>query len=117
MQLRISSLVKTVSAAAALAFISMAQPALAADAEVSLVIKDHLFTPNPLEIPADTKVKVTLENRDQTTAEFMSDDFKGGKLVTGGKTVSFFIGPLKAGTYEFHDEYKESISKARLIVK
>lgn len=93
------------------------QPALATDSAFELTVKDHQFSPAPLIIPADTKVKITLKNLDQSTAEFISDDFKGGKLATGGKTVSFFIGPLKAGTYEFHDEYHEAASKTQLIVQ
>jgi plastocyanin len=94
---------------------AMAQSAT--DNAFELTIQDHKFTPAPLTIPADTKIKITLHNQDQTTAEFISDDFKGGKLVAGGKTASFFIGPLKAGTYEFHDEYHEDASKTQLIVK
>lgn len=89
----------------------------AADATLALTVKDHKFTPAAPVIPANTKVKVTLKNLDKTTAEFMSDEFKGGKLVEGGKEGTFIIGPLKAGKYEFHDEYHEAASKTHLIVK
>ncbi|AOE61129.1 cupredoxin domain-containing protein [Pseudomonas corrugata] len=95
--------------------VAMAQSAN--DTAIELSVREHKFTPAPLTIPADTKVKITLHNLDSTTAEFISDDFKGGKLVAGGKTASFFIGPLKSGTYEFHDEYHEAASKTQLIVK
>lgn len=61
-----------------------------ADNAFELTIQDQKFTPVPLTIPADTKVKITLHNQDQTTAEFMSDDFKDGKLMAGGKTGVFF---------------------------
>jgi len=96
---------------------SLASSAFAADAAFTLSLKDHKFSPAELTIPANTKVKITLKNLDKTTAEFISDDFKGGKLVEGGKEASFFIGPLKPGHYEFHDEYHEAASKSRLIVK
>lgn len=91
--------------------------ALADQPAFELSVKDHKFDPAPLTIPADTKVKITLHNLDSSTAEFISDDFKGGKLAKGGQSVTFFIGPLKAGTYEFHDEYHEDVSRTQLIVK
>lgn len=89
----------------------------AADGELSLTIKNHIFEPLLPTIPANTRIKVTFKNLDATTAEFMSDEFKGGKVATGGQTVTFFIGPLKAGIYEIHDEYAEAASKTKLTVK
>lgn len=104
--------------AAALFALPIGNQAFAADtATYALTLKDHKFSPPELTIPADTKVKISLKNMDKETAEFISDDFKGGKVVAGGKEVSFFIGPLKAGVYEFHDEYHEAQSKTRLTVK
>ncbi|WP_286978038.1 cupredoxin domain-containing protein [Pseudomonas sp.] len=94
-----------------------ASSAFAQDSAYELTVKNHQFSPAPLTIPADTKVKITLTNQDTTTAEFISDDFKGGKLAKGGKTVNFFIGPLKAGTYSFYDEYHEAASNTQLIVQ
>jgi hypothetical protein len=103
--------------AAALFVLPIGNQAFAADTSYALTLKDHKFSPAELTIPANTKVKISLKNLDKETAEFISDDFKGGKLVPGGKEASFFIGPLKAGVYEFHDEYHEAQSKTRLTVK
>lgn len=38
-------------------------------------------------------------------------------MIPAGKEVEILVGPLKAGTYEFHDEYHEAQSKTRLTVK
>jgi hypothetical protein len=93
------------------------QPARADDPAFSLTLKDHKFDPAELTIPANKRVKLTVKNLDPTPAEFESDDFKAEKVVPAGHEVSLFIGPLKAGTYEFHDEYHEAESKSRLIVQ
>ena len=94
-----------------------APDAHAEDATLNLTIKNHRFDPIAPTVPANTRIKVTFQNLDATTAEFMSDEFKGGKVATGGQTVTFFIGPLKPGTYEIHDEYAEAASKTKLVVK
>ncbi len=92
-------------------------PARAADAVFSLTLKDHHFTPSEVTIPADTRVRFVVKNLDATPAEFESDDFKAEKVMPAGSETTILIGPLKAGTYEFHDEYHEDASKSRLIVK
>jgi plastocyanin len=91
--------------------------ARAAEPTVSLTLKDHKFAPAEVTIPANTRVKFMVKNLDATPAEFESDDFKAEKVIPAGKEVSILVGPLKAGTYEFHDEYHEDASKSRLIVK
>jgi plastocyanin len=92
-------------------------PALAAEPTVSLTLKDHKFAPSEVTIPADTRVRVLVKNLDATPAEFESDDFRAEKVIPAGKEVTVFVGPLKAGSYEFHDEYHEAESKSRLIVQ
>jgi plastocyanin len=108
---------KHVVTLAALLILPIVNQAFAADTSFALTLKDHKFSPSELTIPANTKVKISVKNLDKETAEFMSDDFKGGKVIEGGKEASFFIGPLKSGNYEFHDEYHEAPSKGRLTVK
>jgi TRAP-type mannitol/chloroaromatic compound transport system substrate-binding protein len=102
--------------AAVLALVLANAPARADEPSFALTLKDHKFSPG-LTIPADTKVKITVKNEDATVAEFESDDFQAEKVVQPGAEVSFYVGPLKAGTYEFHDEYHEDESKTTLTVK
>jgi Cupredoxin-like domain len=102
----------------ALAFLPLAVAAQpVADPTLALTLQNHRFTPAEPTIPANTRVRLTVKNLDSTPAEFESDDFKAEKVVPAGHEVSFMIGPLKPGTYEFHDEYHEAESKSRLVVK
>ena len=93
-----------------------ATSAFAADDVVNLTLKDHKFSPDGVTIPAGKKVKFVVKNLDATPAG-SSDDFKAEKVVPAGKSVEILVGPLKAGTYEFHDEYHEAQSKTHLTVK
>src|SRR4029077_21294920 len=96
---------------------ALAPPAQADDPSFSLTLKDHKFTPAELTIPANKRVRLVVKNLDPTPAEFESDDFKAEKIIHAGREVSLTIGPLKPGTYEFHDEYNEAASKSRLTAK
>jgi hypothetical protein len=91
--------------------------ALAADDTFELSLKDHQFAPPQLGIPADKRVKLTIKNLDSTPAEFESHDFKAEKVIPGGGEVSLYIGPLKAGTYGFFDDFHADQTQGTLIVK
>lgn len=103
--------------ALSLLLLALGRPARSEDPTFTLTLKDHRFTPAELTVPANVRLRLSITNQDQTPAEFESDDFKAEKVLPPGREVAFSIGPLKPGTYEFHDEYNEAASKSRLIVK
>jgi hypothetical protein len=80
--------------------------ARAADPPVfSLTIRNHQFEPAQLEVPADTKIELHIRNADPTPAEFESAEMHREKVVTGGQEITVFVGPLRAGSYEFFDDF------------
>ena len=92
-------------------------PLLAAEPEYKLVIKDHKFTPEEIVIPAGKKVKIQIQNLDDTPEEFHSDDLKREKVILGKKTGFVLIGPLVPGRYKFMGEFHESTAKGVVVVK
>ncbi len=92
-------------------------PAIAEVETYTLTLKDHKFTPDTIEAPADTKFKLLVKNEDKTPAEFESDDFKREKIIKGGAEATINVGPLKAGEYKFFDEFNEKTAQGKLIVK
>ena len=104
-------------AAGLLSLIVIVTGASADDPALTLELKDHKFQPANPTIPADTKVKLTVKNLDATPAEFESEDFDVEKVVPGNSEITVNIGPLKAGTYEFYDEYHEDESTTKLMVQ
>jgi plastocyanin len=85
--------------------------------EFTIVIKDHRFEPAEIVVPAETKVKLVIDNRDATPEEFESHELRREKVIAGGSKASVWVGPLKPGTYAFFGEYHEDTAKGRLIVK
>lgn len=97
---------------------ALAAPAVAADADTfEIVIKDHRFAPDRLDIPADKKITLVVKNQDATVEEFESHDLKREKVVAGGREIRIVLGPLKAGEYKFFGEYHEDTAKGVLVAK
>ena len=82
-----------------------------------IIIKDHLFHPAELKIPAGTKVKLVIRNEDPTPEEFESYDFNREKIVGGNSQIIVFVGPLKPGRYEFFGEFNPGTAQGLLIVE
>lgn len=92
--------------------------ALAADVpEFTLTIKDHKFTPIELTIPANTKVKLIVVNKDASAEEFESHDLRREKVVTGNSTINVYVGPLKAGRYLFFGDFHQDTAQGVILSK
>ncbi|GLR25453.1 MULTISPECIES: cupredoxin domain-containing protein [Limnobacter] len=91
--------------------------ASAASNEFTLTIKDHLFTPSELKVPAGQKIKLTVDNQDPTPEEFESHSLKREKVIAGRSKAIIHVGPLKPGRYEFFGEFNEATAKGVLIAE
>jgi plastocyanin len=91
--------------------------ARAADVEMQLVIKNHRFEPSELKVPVGQRIKLTVHNQDRTPEEFESHALNREKVIPAGAKTTIFIGPLKAGRYEFVGEYHEATAKGAVIAE
>ncbi len=109
-------MISLVAGFAALAASGLALPTAAEDS-YGLTIKDHIFIPDTLEVPANARVKLVVKNEDATPEEFDSDNLHREKVVPAGAEAIIYIGPLKPGTYEFKGEYHQDTAKGRVVAK
>lgn len=100
---------------AALAFVSFA--VFAAGNEFTLVIQDHKFQPETLIVPARTKIKLTIENRDATAEEFESHALGREKVIPAKSSAVIYIGPLQPGNYPFVGEFNEKTAKGVIVAQ
>lgn len=100
---------------AAIAVVGAAGAASAKDYTITL--KDHVFSPKELNVAANKKFKLTVVNDDATPAEFESSDLSREKVVQGKSKAIILLGPLKAGTYKFVDEFHEKTASGTIIAK
>jgi hypothetical protein len=76
--------------------------------EFHLVLQNHQFQPATLKVPANTKFKVLVTNKNAMPSEFESSDFNREKIVLPNSTITVFIGPLDKGTYKFFDDFHQA---------
>ncbi|TDG11862.1 cupredoxin domain-containing protein [Seongchinamella unica] len=84
---------------------------------VELEIRNHLFHPEEVRIPANTKVKLIVYNRDATPEEFESYELNREKVIMGGRKANIFIGPLKPGVYPFFGEFNPKTAQGRVVAE
>ena len=85
-------------------------PAMAEDTpEITLTFLGDRFEPAEVPVPANVKFALRVVNKSTVSMEFESKALHREKLVPPGKEARIFIGPVKAGTYEFFDDFHPKI--------
>lgn len=95
----------------------LSPPCMASPPIFEIEIINHLFQPDTLTIPANTKVKLIVYNRDPTPEEFESFELNREKVIMGGRKAIIFIGPLPPGEYPFFGEFNPQTALGKIIVK
>ena len=111
-----------IAAAAAVAVLGAASglgvsPAQAEDPTFVIKIKDHRFEPAEIEVPAGTRIKLTIHNDDATPEEFDSASLNREKVIRPGGQGQIFVGPLDSGRYEFIGEGHPETARGALIAR
>ena len=94
-----------VLAALLLPVLSLAAAAADDTPPVSLTIRNRTFEPAEVQVPAGQKVELHVKNADTAPSEFESTTLHREKVVPPGQEAVVFIGPLRAGRYEFFDDF------------
>jgi hypothetical protein len=97
--------------------LSAAAPAAADTFETSIVIKDHLFQPTEVEVPAGVRIVLTVDNQDPTPEEFESNELKVEKVIPGKLKGKVSFGPLQPGTYPFFGDFNQATAQGVLTAK
>lgn len=90
---------------------------LAAVPEIEIEIKDHLFFPSIIEVPAGKKIKLYITNNDPSPEEFESYELNREKIISGNSRTVIFIGPLEPGEYPFFGEFYPKTAQGKIIAQ
>jgi plastocyanin len=82
-----------------------------------LHIKNAVFSPATIEVPAGEKFKLMVENEGPSAEEFESAELNREKVVGPGQAIALFIGPLSPGTYGFFGDFHRDTAKGNIVAK
>jgi len=89
----------------------------AAVPEIRIEIRDHLFFPSTIEVPANQKVRLLISNEDRTPEEFESYELNREKVIPAKSKTVIFVGPLEPGEYPFFGEFFPKTAQGKVIAK
>lgn len=89
---------------------------MAADEPLRLVLHDHKFTPEQLDVPAHVKFRLTVKNDSDAIIEWESSELDREEVISPGEERTIFLGPLDPGLYPFFDD-RHQASKGALVAK
>lgn len=92
-------------------------PSIAKTKVFYVYIENHFFYPKELIIPADEKIKLVIENKDNQAEEFDSFDLNREKVIFPGKKATIYLGPLKPGSYEYFGEFNPDTAQGVIKVR
>ncbi len=108
----------SLAAGAGMVFMVNAGAASAADkVEMSISIKNHMFEPAEIKVPAGKDVVLKVDNQDASPEEFECHQLDVEKIVPGKSTGIVRIHALKAGSYKCVGEFHEDTAKATIVAE
>jgi hypothetical protein len=81
-----------------------AQSFAGSEPEYVIRISHHQFVPAELHVPRGIKIRIVLDNQDDTADEFDSHSLNREKHLPPKSQATIFIGPLAPGRYVYEGE-------------
>jgi plastocyanin len=100
----------------AVASLLYAAPMQAQNPTFAIAIRDNAFDPAELTVPVGQKIELHVTNERASASEFESNELHREKIVLPGQQVTVFVGPLRAGSYEFFDDFNPQ-TRGHLIAR
>ena len=83
----------------------------------NVTIKDGVFEPQSIDVPAGQRFKISVKNIGSGPAEFENLSMRVEKVLGAGVESFVVIHPLKAGSYHFVDEFHMDMAGFDINVK
>jgi plastocyanin len=94
-------------------------PPVMADDPVTydLTLRNQVFEPSELKVPAGKPFKIRFRNTNSAPAELESKSLKVEKIVAGSAEATVNVRALDPGRYEFYDEFHEDEAKGVVVAE
>ncbi|WP_188609407.1 cupredoxin domain-containing protein [Chelatococcus reniformis] len=112
-----SAAAQTAPTGAAPAAVAPAYTPTNAAGQIEVVLKDHVFTPSQIRVPAGKRTQLLIKNQDPTADEFDSSALKVEKVVGGNSEGVVRLRELDPGTYPFMGEFNPTTAQGVVIAE
>lgn len=85
------------------------------DFSAEIFIRNHKFEPNIINVPSGKRIRLVINNQDDTPEEFESVDLFREKMIPAKSSVHVVIAPLKPGTYKFFGDFHQDTAQGQVI--
>jgi hypothetical protein len=85
-----------------------AHQASAQDVTINITVQGKKFQPSEVRAPANKPIVLRVKNMDPASIEFESKTMRVEKVIAANSEAVIRVRALKAGKYEFFDEFNES---------
>jgi len=79
--------------------------------------ENHHFTPQTLTVPAGTPIELKVTNASAERIEFESFKLNREKVVDPGASATVRLPALKAGSYDFFDDFHSDVPEGAIVAK
>jgi len=80
-------------------------------------LSNHKFSPQVLPVPAGRPLQIRVVNLSKETIEFESFSLNREKVVEPGKSITVRLPALKAGSYDFFDDFHQDVPEGAIVAK
>ncbi|MGA7799516.1 MAG: cupredoxin domain-containing protein [Gammaproteobacteria bacterium] len=98
--------------------LSLAAPARANELPViDLTVHAGHFSPQVVNVPANTEFKLRVMNKGPAVEEFESTDLNREQIVVPGRHIELYLGPLKPGRYKFFGDFHPNTARGEIVAE
>ncbi len=101
----------------ALAAMTPAGGAPAADNVVELRFENHRFVPQTITVPANRAFKLKVINASKETIEFESFKLNRERVIGPGESIIVNVPALPPQSYDFYDDFHDDVPEGVIIAK
>lgn len=97
--------------------LTLSNPVFSQTKIYEVVLKNNVFSPDVIVIPAGEKAQLLVKNEDSTPEEFESHELRREKIIPGNSQATIFLDALDSGEYPFFGEFHQDTAQGKIIAE
>jgi len=86
-------------------------------ASIEIRFAQHRFVPTRVEVPAGVPLAIHVVNASRERIEFESFKLNREQVVEPGASIVVQLPALRAGTYDFYDDFHDDVPEGSIVAR